>query len=335
MLNLLRPQACPDLPSACAPVLEGLCRAAEALSFRIARGPLAGSLGGVVGRNADGDGQIPLDLAADDLFRDEMARARVRWYASEEQEEVIGLDPRGGLAVAVDPLDGSGNVETNLSVGSIFSVYPAEVAGEASVLRDPREQLMAGYFIYGPRTALMVTWGRGTREYLLDPERRAWVLVRERVEIPAAAREFAINASNYRHWTEPVRAYVDDCLAGAEGPRAVDYNMRWNASLVAEAHRILARGGIYLYPEDRRPAYRNGRLRMVYECAPIAWVVEQAGGRATDGRDDILGRRAPALHARVPFVFGSREEVARLAAYHDALQVEGSALFGQRGLFRA
>jgi fructose-1,6-bisphosphatase I len=335
VLNISRPQACPDLPSACAPVLEGLCRAAEALSFRIARGSLAGLLGGVVGRNADGDGQIPLDVAADDLFRGEMARCGVRWYGSEEQEEVVGLDPRGPLAVAVDPLDGSGNVETNLSVGSIFSVYPAEATGEASVLRDPREQIMAGYFIYGPRTSLLVTWGQGTREYLLDPECRAWVLVRERVEIPEAAREFAINASNYRHWTEPVRAYVDDCLAGAEGPRAADYNMRWNASLVAEAHRILARGGIYLYPEDHRPAYRNGRLRIVYECAPIAWVVEQAGGRATDGREDILDRRAEGLHARVPFVFGSREEVTRLAGYHDGPQVEVSALFGRRGLFRA
>ena len=197
------------------------------------------------------------------------------------------------------------------------------------------EQIAGGYIIYGPQTMLVVTFGKGTQQYLLEPDNREWLLVNAAVKVPETSREFAINASNYRHWPQPVRAYIDDCLAGEEGPRNANFNMRWVASLVAETHRILTRGGVFLYPGDGRKGYEMGRLRMVYECAPIAFLIEQAGGGATDGHDPIMGKTAPELHARTPFVFGSPDKVDRVAAYYDLPEQEVSALFGNRGLFRA
>ena len=172
------------------------------------------------------------------------------------------------------------------------------------------------------------------QHYVLDPDTHAFVLINPAKRIPEGASEFAINASNYRHWTKPVRAYIDDCLAGDTGPRGRNFNMRWVASLVAETHRILTRGGIFLYPADTRKGYERGRLRMVYECAPIAMIMQQAGGHATDGCDAILRQTAASLHARTPFVFGTSDKVDRVAAYHDLPEQEVSALFGTRGLFR-
>ena len=201
-------------------------------------------------------------------------------------------------------------------------------------MRPVQEQVAAGYFIYGPQTALMVTFGAGTLLYILDPVDGMFRLVTGAVHVPGQSREFAINASNYRHWPKAIRAYIDDCLAGEEGPRSQNYNMRWVASLVAETHRIIARGGIFLYPSDDRAGYRHGRLRLLYECAPIAMLVEQAGGKATDGCEPILSKVAIELHGRTPFVFGSAEKVDRVAAYHDLPDQENSALFGSRGLFR-
>ncbi len=329
---IISPQTIPDRFVS---VISGLCRVAADLSLTIARGSLGQSLGAAVGQNADGDGQKALDVLADEAFSAVLKDCSVRWYASEEQEEVIELDPSGTFALAIDPLDGSSNIDVNVSIGTIFSIYEAYEDPIQSFLRKASDQIAAGYFIYGPQTALVVTFGAGVLHFTLHPESRCFELANSSVNVPARSSEYAINASNYRHWSQPVRAFIDDCIAGSEGPRDKEFNMRWIASLVAETHRIMSRGGVFLYPSDGRAGYENGRLRMVYECAPIAMLIEQAGGGATDGCDAILGQSAASLHARTPFVFGSLEKVERVAAYHDLPENEVSALFGSRGLFRA
>lgn len=323
------------IPDGLYPVIESLCRVSVDVAKIIAKGPLGQSLGQEVGENSDGDGQKALDVLADDMFAADLKSHGVRWYASEEQEEVVGLDSNGTLALAIDPLDGSSNIDVNVSIGTIFSIYDAKDDPNESFLRPANEQICGGYIIYGPQTGLMVTFGDGTQYYLLDPDTGRFVLVEERVRVPDTSNEFAINASNYRHWTKPVRAFIDDCVAGTEGPRQKDFNMRWVGSLVAEAHRILSRGGIFLYPSDARPGYEHGRLRMVYECAPISFLVEQAGGRSIDGTDPVMNQQAEKLHARTPLIFGTAEKVARVATYHDLPEQEVSALFGNRGLFRS
>ncbi len=322
------------IPQRLRPVVGKLCEIGADLSHLIARGPLGGALGAAVGENTDGDQQKALDVMADEAFASALKDAGVRWYASEEQEEVVELDPEGQYALAIDPLDGSSNIDVNVSIGTIFSIFEAKDDPNESFLRPAGEQIAAGYIIYGPQTGLMVTFGEGTQFYVLDPDAGRFALVNEAVSIPPTSREFAINASNYRHWSKPVRAYIDDCLAGTDGIHGRNFNMRWVASLVAETHRILSRGGIFLYPSDSRPGYEQGRLRMVYECAPMAFLVEQAGGRATNGTDRILDLKAAELHQRTPFIFGSSEKVDRVAAYHDLPEKEVSALFGSRGLFR-
>jgi fructose-1,6-bisphosphatase I len=332
-----KPQAIePDrIPQDCRKLVNALCDIAGKLSQTIASGPLLGGLGADVGENTDGDTQKALDVQADDAFREALRGCGVRWYASEEQDDVVEIDPDGTFALAIDPLDGSSNIDVNVSIGTIFSVFEAKDDPSASFLRPASEQLAAGYFIYGPQTALILTFGTGVLHFVLEPVSRVFKLANAHFQIPSTASEFAINASNYRHWSKPVRAYIDDCLAGAEGPREKNFNMRWVASLVAETHRIMNRGGIFLYPADGRPGYENGRLRMVYECAPIAFLVEQAGGRATTGTERLLDRAAGELHQRTPFVFGSVDKVDRVTAYHDLPDQEVSALFGTRGLFRA
>ncbi|RMD88521.1 MAG: class 1 fructose-bisphosphatase [Alphaproteobacteria bacterium] len=324
-----------EIPQQLRPVTEALAEVAARLAERIALGPLGENLGAEIGANTGGDTQKALDVIADEEFAAALRGTGVRWYASEEREGVVEIDADGGLALAIDPLDGSSNIEVNVSIGTIFAIRPAEAEGEASFLRDGHNLLAGGYFIYGPHTALVVSFGEGAREFVLDRARGAFVETAKSLRIPPRSREFAINASNYKHWPKPIRAFVDDCLAGPEGPRGEAMNMRWIASLVAETHRILTRGGVFLYPGDARKGYERGRLRMVYECAPIAFLVEQAGGRATDGTTPILDLVPDSLHARSPFVFGSAELVDLVASYHDLPDNEVSALFGERGLFRA
>ncbi|MGR3322360.1 MAG: class 1 fructose-bisphosphatase [Pseudooceanicola sp.] len=314
---------------------EALCTVAAQLSQRISLGALGHDLAAAVGENADGDAQKALDIIADDEFRAALLGTGIRWYASEERDEVEALDPDGPLALAIDPLDGSSNIDVNVSIGTIFCIRPALDDASATFLRDGHSIRAAGYFIYGPQTILVASFGDGVRQFVLD---RAAGTFRETATAPAIpdeSSEFAINASNYRHWPQPIRAYIDDCLAGSEGPRGKNFNMRWVASLVAETHRIMSRGGIFLYPGDARPGYRHGRLRQVYECHPIAFLVEQAGGRATDGLDRLLDKVPDSLHARTPFVFGTAQKVDRVTTYHDLPEQEVSALFGHRGLFRA
>jgi len=329
------PPVLAGVPQHLTEVMDRLATVAAGIARRIARGGIDEQLASGVGTNADGDGQKALDVIADDAFAAALIGSAVRFYASEEQEVAVTLNPAGTLALAIDPLDGSSNIDANVSIGTIFGIYPAEATAETSFLRPGSDLIAAGYAIYGPQCCLIASFGAGVLKWVLDPETGGWVLVGRDLAVLPSSSEFAINASNYRHWPAPVRAYVDDCVAGADGPRGQNFNMRWVASLVAETHRILTRGGVFLYPRDDRKGYAKGRLRLVYECAPIAFVITQAGGGATDGEQPILARVPAHLHDRTPFVFGSSEKVARITAYHDLPERESSALFGKRGLFRS
>jgi fructose-1,6-bisphosphatase I len=305
------------IPTELAPIIEALCAVSKDVAKIIAKGSLGQSLAHQVGENSDGDGQKALDVLSDEKFAEALKSTSVRWYASEEQEDAVLLNQAGDYALAIDPLDGSSNIDVNVSIGTIFSIYAAKDGAEESFLRPANEQLAGGYIVYGPATALVVTFGKGTVQFVLNPDSGLFELAEEAMQIPATSKEFAINASNFRHWTPPVSAFIDDCLAGVDGPLEKNYNMRWVGSLVAETHRILTRGGIFLYPRDGRKGYENGRLRMVYECAPMAFLVEQAQGGATDGETPIMELAADTLHGRAPLVFGSSELVDRVAAYHD------------------
>lgn len=315
-------------------LLQALASEATALSARIQRAGQADELGAEVGENTDGDTQKALDVIADQGFMAALRDLPVRWYASEEQEDIVELNPQGTLALAIDPLDGSSNIDVNVSIGTIFSVFNALEGGEESFLRQGLEQICGGYFIYGPQTNLVLTVGDGVQIFALDPATGTFVKIITDPILPLQKSEYAINASNRRHWPVPIRAYIEDCEQGETGPLGRNYNMRWVASLVAETHRILKRGGIFLYPADAREGYGRGRLRMVYECAPIAFLIEQAGGAATDGVDRLLDKIPKSLHARTPFIFGSRDKVMRVAAYYDLPDHEVSPLFSKRGLFK-
>jgi fructose-1,6-bisphosphatase I len=332
----------PDLPrNEIATTIQALANACRALSHLIGAGALAGALGAPRGDHGAGDAQKELDVLANDLIVASLAGAPVAALVSEELDEVVLVNPGAPLLVAIDPLDGSSNIDTNVSVGTIFSVQPAPFDGATpgllAFLQPGVRQVAAGYALYGPHTALVLTVGEGTHVFTLDRTSGQYRLTAERVRVPPRTREFAINASNHRHWDEPIRIYVDDCLKGTEGPRGENFNMRWIASMVAEAHRVLTRGGIYMYPGDVRDGYRHGRLRLIYEANPIAWLIEQAGGAASTGTERILEVLPAAIHQRVPLLFGSRDEVARLDRYHlDPYPLgERSPLFGRRGLFRS
>jgi fructose-1,6-bisphosphatase I len=311
-----------------------------AIAEIIALGPLAGSLGDRRGENVDGDTQIELDIRANDLMVDEMRGAPLACVASEELDLPVALTAGAPLCVAIDPLDGSSNIDTNVSVGTIFSILPMScencIPTADCFAQKGSNQVAAGYVIYGPQTALVLTVGDGTHIYTLNPDIGEFCLTAPAVQIPEDTNEFAINTSNFRRWDGHIRAYVDDCMKGVEGPHGKNYNTRWIASLVAECHRIMARGGVFLYPGDRRPDYHSGRLRLAYECSPIAFLVEQAGGRATTGYDRILDIEPGDLHERVPLIFGSRNEVELLNHYYEEVHPiqERWQLFGDRGLFR-
>lgn len=326
-------------PSDCVSVVHALAGACAQIAKLIRKGGEGAAHGAGVGAtNSDGDAQRGLDVLTNDLVLAALRDTPTAYFASEEEDAILTLDPHGRLAVAVDPLDGSSNIDANISIGTIFSVYEV-VAGEASasLFRPGREQVAAGYCIYGPRTVLMLSLGHGTHRLALDDDTGEFVVEATDIVIDPSSFEFAINASNYRHWHEPVRNFIDDCVAGSEGPRGRDFNMRWVASLVAETHRIFSRGGVFLYPGDRRKGYERGRLRLIYEAAPIAFLVEQAGGVATDGYQLILDKVPSALHERTPLIFGSSEKVARLQRYFEdpAFARDRSPLFRNRGLFSA
>ncbi len=291
-----------------------------------------------ISSNTDGDEQKSLDVIADREYFEALKGSPVLAYVSEEREDLTIINDRGSLLLAIDPLDGSSNIDTNLSIGSIFSIREHGVdtnkkSIEEQFLQPGNRQIAAGYIIFGPQTILVVTTGNGVFQFVLNRETRQFLLTKEGIQIPVDTQEYAVNASNARHWSKAMRLYIEDSNAGEVGPRDVNFNMRWVASLVAETHRILSRGGIFIYPSDSRKTYESGRLRMVYECAPIALLIEQAGGGATNCIDRILDQPSNSLHARTPFAFGSINETARLQAYHDLPKEETSPLFGRRGLF--
>jgi fructose-1,6-bisphosphatase I len=297
-----------------------------------------GADGTIVGRNTDGDAQKALDVAAHRIVLDAARRAPVACLLSEEAEGIETIDAGAPLALAADPLDGSSNIETNGAIGTIFSILPAEGgSGDLGPFGGRGErQIAAGFAIYGPQTCLVLSLGKGVDVFTLDRSSGRFLLTRPGIEIATGVPEYAINASNYRHWDPAVRTYVDDCIAGVDGPRGRDFNMRWNASLVAEVYRILIRGGIFLYPADARPGYREGRLRLVYEAHPIAFIVEQAGGKASNGYRRILELAATAPHQRTPLILGSRDKVSRVEELYRSPDLGRSPapLFGRRGLFR-
>lgn len=326
-----------------AATVAALAGAAMRLSGQIAIGPLVADMAAVTGAGdaGGGDQQKRLDLEANNVFRDCLLAAPVAVFGSEEEDSANVLDASKSLAVAIDPLDGSSNIEINVSIGTIFAIFPVPASGagsiESALMQPGRDQLAAGFFVYGPQTTLVVTLRAGTHVFTLDPRDGAFHLTAANVMVPEGQREYAINASNYRFWPKAIREYIDDLVAGADGPRGQDFNMRWVASMVVEATRIMVRGGVYIYPRDSRKGYENGRLRLVYEANPIALIFEQAGGAATDGVNRILDIMPTGLHQRIPLVFGSADKVQRIQRYHtDAPSREQkSPLFSERGLFRA
>ena len=267
------------------------------------------ALGAVTGReNADGDDQKALDVLADQLIEQALAKTSLFAYLSEEREQPVPLSASGQFICACDPLDGSSNIDTNLTIGTIFSLYPAPNQNKKTNLLCPgRDQIAAGFFAYGPQTALLLTYGNGVFAFCFDGAQ--YRLMDWQVRIPCQTSEFAINAANHRYWSARTASYIDQLLAGKQGERGRNFNMRWAGSLVADCWRILRRGGIFLYPEDSRRGYEFGRLRLVYEANPISFLVEQAGGLATDGEQDILDIQPTGLHQRVPLIFGSADEV--------------------------
>lgn len=323
-----------------AAAIREIATAAVEMAELVALGRLAGEHGATVGsHNSDGDAQKHLDVIANDLFVSALRRSPVAVVLSEELHEPIPLHDDAPLAVAIDPLDGSSNIDTNVSIGTIFSILP--VAPDAAdlkqhFLQQGRVQLAAGFCIYGPQTALVLALAQKTRIFILDRRKGAFIEVVADTQIPQDSSEYAINASNYRHWAPSIQAFVDDCVKGAEGPLRRNHNMRWIASLVAEVYRILNRGGIFLYPGDLRQGYSAGRLRLVYEANPIALVMEYAGGGATDTVHSILSIVPTDVHMRTPLVCGSADLVNLVMRYHTDPQfsAERSPLFQRRGLMR-
>lgn len=324
---------------AVAETLVALADASIEMTELVSQGPLAGNLAGVVGENADGDAQKSLDLRAHYLFMSALAQAPVAVVGSEEAHEPIVLDPNRPLVVVIDPLDGSSNIELNNAIGTIFGIYAKPESGDPAdaVLQPGSRLLAAGFVVYGPFTSLLLSVGGGVCSYVLSHEHKTFLKVRDGVTVPPNCDQYAINASNYRYWSPAVRAFIDDCMEGVEGPRGSNFNMRWMASLVAEAYRIVTKGGVFLYPSDSRKGYESGRLRLVYEANPIAFLIEQAGGAATSVVDRILDLQPQSLHQRTPLAFGDFELVEHIRRYASDVRVSRpkSPLFASRGLFRS
>jgi fructose-1,6-bisphosphatase I len=325
------------LGGAVAAVIAAIAAAAIELAAVIADGPLVGIKGDNSGVNPDGDQQKDIDLAADAMMRGALRDCPVAAVLSEELAVPELLDAAAPLCVAIDPLDGSANLANNLSVGTIFSIRPLGNDVLSTFFEPGTAQCAAGFVVYGPQTTLVLALDASVDIFILDRRRGEFLLVTQGARIAPDTLEFAINASNQRHWYGPVRAYIDECLAGASGNYAADFNMRWIGSLVAEALRILVRGGVFLYPADARPGYREGRLRLLYEAHPMALVMEWAGGAATTGRQRILELSAKSPHQRVPLIMGSARAVRDAVAVHEAIEPmfdnSNAPLFARRGLF--
>jgi fructose-1,6-bisphosphatase I len=331
-------QSVSQAPSGVAEVIGCIAAASIDLAELIADGPLAGITGRDAGVNPDGDRQKDIDVTADEMMLGALRDAPVAAVVSEEAELPVILNPDAPLCVAIDPLDGSANLENNMSVGTIFSIRPRGNDILSTFFEPGTAQCAAGFVVYGPQTTLVLALNGRVDIFTLDRRAREFVLTTRGARIAPDTPEFAINASNRRHWHGPVRAYIDECLAGTNGDRGRDFNMRWIGSLVAEALRILVRGGVFLYPADARPGYREGRLRLLYEAHPMALVMEWAGGAASTGRRPILELGAKTPHQRVPLIMGSLRGVRDVDVIHEGIEPmfdnSDAPLFARRGLFR-
>jgi fructose-1,6-bisphosphatase I len=304
-------------------LMQDIIFACKMISHEVNRGALAGNLGKAGSENVQGEEQKKLDVLANDIFLHMNGLGGTyAAMASEELEDVhVVRGVTGGRYLLLfDPLDGSSNIDVNISVGTIFSILRLPEGADASAkdafLQPGVQQVAAGYALYGASTMLVLTTGNGVNGFTLDRDIGMFILTHPNMRIPENTSEFAINASRARFWEAPVRRYIDECLAGKEGPRGRDFNMRWVASMVAEVHRILCRGGVFLYPTDSKLAAKGGKLRLMYEANPMAFIVEQAGGAASTGRQRIMEVQPNDLHQRVGVILGSKEEVDRVAGYH-------------------
>ena len=316
-----------DTPADLRFLIEVVARACKAISHAVSKGALGGVLGSLHSENVQGKVQKKLDVLSNDILLEANEwGGHLAGMASEEMEsahQIPGHYPKGAYLLVFDPLDGSSNIDVNVSVGTIFSVLRSpERNGESgdideqAFLQPGTEQVAAGYAIYGPQTMLMLTLGNGVKGFTLDRELGSFVLTHDDIQVPPSTAEFAINMSNQRHWEAPVKRYVDELLAGKEGPLGKNYNMRWIAAMVADVHRILTRGGVFMYPRDNREADKPGKLRLMYEANPMSFIIEQAGGIATNGYQRIMEIEPTSLHQRVAVFLGSKDEVERGTSYH-------------------
>ncbi|MHB1230131.1 MAG: class 1 fructose-bisphosphatase [Halothiobacillus sp.] len=307
-------------------LMNDIVTACKVISSYVNKGNLIGILGSAETENIQGETQKKLDIISNDVFTNTLMNGtQVAALASEEMDEVYHLPKgakRGKYLCVYDPLDGSSNIDVNVTVGTIFSVLRApegvENPTEADFMLPGTEQVAAGYCIYGPSTIMILTTGQGVDGFTLDMDIGEFKLTHPDIMIPEDTKEFAINMSNQRFWDAPVKRYIDECLAGKEGPRGKDFNMRWVASMVAEVHRILTRGGVFLYPVDSKIRAQGGKLRLMYEANPMAMIIEQAGGMAITGPERIMAIKPHKLHQRVPVILGSKNEVQVLLDYHTA-----------------
>ncbi|HYE36190.1 class 1 fructose-bisphosphatase [Methylocaldum sp.] len=305
-------------------LLSDIATACKAIAHEVNRGGLAGNLGIAGSENIQGETQKKLDVISNDIFiRSLEWTGHLAAMASEENDEIIQIPPgysRGKYLICFDPLDGSSNIDINLTVGTIFSILrvPEGVVNpaEADFLQPGTKQVAAGFCTYGPTTLMVLTTGNGVNGFTLDRDVGEFVLTHPNMQIPRETSEFAVNMSNQRYWEEPVKRYIDECLKGKDGGREKNFNMRWVASMVAEVYRILTRGGIFMYPYDTRDVSKPGRLRLMYEANPMSFIVEQAGGASSTGRQRIMDLEPTSIHQRIPVILGSKAEVDRVVSYH-------------------
>jgi fructose-1,6-bisphosphatase I len=305
-------------------LISDIIIACKQIAHDVNKGELIGVLGSAGSENVQGETQKKLDIITNEVFiKSTEWGGHLAAMASEEMEDVYPIPakyPKGKYLLVFDPLDGSSNIDVNISVGTIFSILraPKGVANPtaADFLQSGTTQVCAGYALYGPATMLVITTGHGVNGFTLDSDIGEFMLTHPNMIIPADTVEFAINSSNERFWEKPVQRYVEECVAGKTGPRGINFNMRWVASMVAEVHRILTRGGVFLYPKDTKDPTKGGKLRLLYEANPMSFIVEQAGGISSSGYERIMDIKPSDLHQRVPVILGSKNEVARLVRYH-------------------
>jgi len=314
----------PDATGDFTSLLNDIVSACKVISNLVNKGALVGVLGSAESENVQGETQKKLDVITNEVFiKSNEWAGHLAAMASEEEDDIYPIPaqyPRGKYLMSFDPLDGSSNIDVNISVGTIFSITKCPEGVEAPTKEDflipGAQQVCAGYALYGPSTMLVLTTGNGVNGFTLDRDIGEFILTHPNMTIPEDTREFAINASNMRFWEAPVQRYVDECLQGKEGPRGENFNMRWVASMVAEVHRILTRGGIFMYPKDNKDPNKAGKLRLMYEANPMSMIVEQAGGASSTGRARILDIQPEDIHQRVPVILGSKNEVERVVSYH-------------------